>query len=121
MRFAVRDFELRGKEIRKGQMIMLSGGGANRDPEAYERPDVLDLDREVRLSMVFGYGPHYCLGAHLAREEIASMLEVLLDLAPRGSSVCADAIKYLDMGIFRQAVNLPVRIGGPQRGPSLSH
>jgi cytochrome P450 len=111
MRFAVDDFELRGKRIREGQMVMLSGGGANRDPEVYENPDVLDLDRDVHNSMVFGYGPHYCLGSYLAREEIASMIDVLLDLAPAGSSVCADAIKYQDMGIFRQAMNLPVRIG----------
>ena len=112
MRFALRDFELRGKRIRKGQMIMLSGGGANRDPAVYENPDVLDLDREVRQLMVFGYGPHYCLGAHLAREEIASMLDVLLDLVPQGSGVCAEAIQYQDMGIFRQALNLPVRLRG---------
>src|SRR6185436_9844488 len=56
LRFALRDFELRGTTIRKGQMIMLSLGGANRDPAVYENPDVLDLDRAVRDLPTFGNG-----------------------------------------------------------------
>jgi cytochrome P450 len=111
MRFAVRDFELRGKQIRKGQMLMLSGGGANRDPDVFENPDVLDLDRGGRNILTFGNGAHYCLGVHLAREEISSMIEALLDVMPPGSAVCAELIEYRDMGIFRQAINLPVRLG----------
>jgi hypothetical protein len=86
LRFALRDFELRGRTIRKGQMIMLSLGGANRDPAVYENPDVLDLDRAVRDLPTFGNGPHYCLGANLARDEMACMLDALLDVVPPGRS-----------------------------------
>jgi cytochrome P450 len=115
LRYARRDFELRGKQIRTGQMIMLSIGGANRDPAVYENPDVLDLDRSVRDLLMFGNGPHYCLGANLAREEIASMLDALLDVVPPGSSVRTEALEYLDMGLSRRAINLPVRIGPPPK------
>src|SRR5262249_53109699 len=107
LRFALRDFELRGAQIRKGQMIMLSLGGANRDPAVYENPDVLDLDRSVRDLLTFGNGPHYCLGANLARQEMACMLEALLDVVPPGSSVCADQLEQRDIGLFRRAINLP--------------
>src|SRR4029453_8069315 len=65
-RFAVRDFELRGRQIRKGQMMMLAFGGANRDPAVFTTPDRLDIERDARELLVFGNGPHYCLGAHLA-------------------------------------------------------
>lgn len=111
MRFATRDFELRGRSIRKGQMLMLSGGGANRDPRVYEDPDVLDLERPANQLLTFGYGPHFCLGAHLAREEIATMVEVILDLLPPGSTICKDRLEFTDMGMFRQANNLPVAVG----------
>ena len=113
LRFAVRDFELRGRAIRKGQMLMLSIGGANRDPAVYEDPDVLDLDRTVRDLPTFGNGPHYCLGANLARQEMACMLDALLDVAPPGSRVCTDALEFLDAGLFRRPTNLPVLIGPP--------
>jgi cytochrome P450 len=111
VRFALRDFELRGKQIRKGQMIMLSIGAANRDPAVFENPDVLDLDRTVRDLATFGNGPHYCLGANLARQEMGCMLDALLDIMPPGSSVRADQIEYLDAGLLRRPTNLPVLIG----------
>ena len=121
LRYALRDFELRGQRIRKGQMFMLSLGGANRDPAVFENPDVLDLDRAVRDLLTFGNGPHYCLGANLARQEMACMLDALLDVVPPGSRVCADQIAYLDMGLFRRAANLPVAIGPRPTNAQGSH
>jgi cytochrome P450 len=111
VRFAVRNFELRGKPIRRGQMLMLSLGGANRDPAVFDHPDVLDLDRSVRDLATFGNGPHYCLGANLARQEMGCMLDALLDILPAGSRVCGDQIDYLDAGLIRRPTNLPVLIG----------
>ena len=107
----LRDFDLRGKQIQTGQMVMLSVCGANHDPAVYENPEMLDLDRGVRDVMTFGNGPHYCLGANLAREEIACMLDALLDVVPPGSRVCSEAREYRDMGLFRSAIDLPVQIG----------
>ena len=117
LRFALRDFELRGKAIRSGQMLMLSLGGANRDPAVYENPDVLDLDRAVRDLPTFGGGPHYCLGANLARQEMACMLEALLDVVPPGSRVREDQLEFRDVGLFRRAINLPVEIGPRPTNP----
>jgi len=113
LRYALCDFELRGKAIRKGQMIMLSIGGANRDPAVFEDPDTLDLDRVVRDLPTFGNGPHYCLGANLARQEMACMLDALLEIVPPGSRVREDQMEYRDMGLFRRPMNLPVEIGPP--------
>jgi cytochrome P450 len=89
-RYALRDFELRGQQIRKGEMLMLSFGGANRDPAVFANPDVFDIDRDASDLMVFGGGAHYCLGANLARQELACMLDGLLGILTPGSKVRPD-------------------------------
>jgi cytochrome P450 len=110
LRYAVRDFALRGRTIRKGQMIMLSLGGANRDPAVFAEPDRFDLDRDTRETLVFGSGPHYCLGASLARQELGCMLEAVLDIAPPGSRVRDDLVRTQAFGLVAQPVSLPVEI-----------
>jgi cytochrome P450 len=64
-----RPTELAGTRLEPGQRLMLLWGSANRDPEAFERPDELIFDRERVLGphVAFGYGYHLCLGAELAR------------------------------------------------------
>ena len=112
MRYAVRDFSLRGKSIRKGQMLMLALGGANRDPAVFPNPDLLDLDRDNRELLVFGNGPHYCLGANLARQEMGCMLDAALDIVTPGSRVREDLQRFQPLGLFRRPTNLPVEIAG---------
>jgi cytochrome P450 len=111
-RFAVRDFELRGRQIRKGQMLMLSFGGANRDPAVFDEPDTLDIERDARDLLVFGNGPHYCLGANLARQEMGAMLDAALDIVTPGSHVREELQQFQQMGLFRRPLNLPVEIAG---------
>jgi cytochrome P450 len=111
-RFALRDFELRGQKIRKGQMLMLSFGGANRDPAVFDDPDTLDIERDARDLLVFGNGPHYCLGANLARQEMGSMLDAALDIVTPGSRVREDLQQFQSMGLFQRPLNLPVEIAG---------
>jgi cytochrome P450 len=53
-------------------------GAANRDPAAFERPEVLDLARTPNAHIAFGTGPHGCLGQHIARIEIDAMLAEVL-------------------------------------------
>jgi cytochrome P450 len=109
-RYAIRDFELRGKTIKKGQMLMLSFGGANRDPAIYDKPDEIDLDRDNRDLITFGQGPHFCLGANLAKQEMGSMLDALLDIVTPGSEIVEDAMEFQDSGMFKRPLNLPVAI-----------
>jgi len=110
-RYALQDFELRGKKIRKGQMLMLSFGGANRDPSVYPDPDVFDIERNPKDLLVFGNGPHYCLGANLARTEMRCMMDAALDFLPPGARFCEERIELEKMGIFQRPKNLPIDFG----------
>lgn len=109
-RFAARDFVLRDRAIRKGQMLILALGGADRDPAVFPDPDVLDLDRDTRESLAFGHGPHYCLGASLARQEMGCMLDAALDIVTPGSRVREDLMEFQPMGVFKRPLNLPIEI-----------
>jgi cytochrome P450 len=77
-RTARRDAMLGGKQIREGDKVVMYFGSANRDPEKFERPDNLSLDRAGNEHIAFGTGPHGCLGQHLARIEIDAMLTEVL-------------------------------------------
>jgi cytochrome P450 len=81
MRVAVEDVELEGLAglvIPAGTFVMVNTAAANRDPSVYDDPDRLDITREGAAPMqTFGAGAHYCLGANLARREIAEALVVM--------------------------------------------
>jgi cytochrome P450 len=78
MRMAVEDVELDGVVIPAGTFIMVNTAAANRDPSVYDDPDRLDITREGAPPMqTFGAGAHYCLGANLARRELAEALVVM--------------------------------------------
>jgi pimeloyl-[acyl-carrier protein] synthase len=68
-RMAWEDCELGDKVISKGQVVTAVIGAANRDPERFEEPDRLDLERADNRHLAFGWGGHYCFGAPLARIE----------------------------------------------------
>lgn len=112
LRYAGRDFELRGARIRRGQMLLLSFGAANRDPEVFPDPDRLDLDRDTRESLVFGHGAHYCLGANLAKQEMGDMLDAALDIVTPGSRLRTDLQETRQLGLTRRPCTLPVEIAG---------
>ncbi|WP_431933963.1 cytochrome P450 [Nonomuraea jabiensis] len=59
---ALEDVEIGGRLIREGEGVLAPALSANRDPEAFERPDELDLSRSARGHVAFGFGPHQCLG-----------------------------------------------------------
>jgi cytochrome P450 enzyme len=110
-RYAVRDFELRGQPIRRGQMLLLSFTGAHRDPSVFPDPDRFDIDRDTTELTVFGQGPHYCLGVHLARAEMRCMIDAALDFLPRGARYRPDLVRWQRIMFFRRPDNLPVDFG----------
>jgi len=78
VRTATADFELHGKHIKAGDNIALWYPAANRDPDAFESPNTLDLTRDPKQQLAFGYGSHMCLGQHLAAMEVACFFRELL-------------------------------------------
>lgn len=78
MRIATEDVELGGVLIPAGTMVGANTGAANRDPAVYDQPDRLDITRHGAATMLsFGGGVHYCLGAYLARLELAEAISVI--------------------------------------------
>jgi cytochrome P450 len=77
-RTARKDAELNGANIRAGDKVVMYFGAANRDPDRFERPESLDLSRQMEGHLAFGAGPHVCLGQHIARIEIDAMLTEVL-------------------------------------------
>ena len=81
-RLTMEDVVLSGVEIPAGQFVRLAVPAANRDPRVFDDPDRWDLDRRPTNHLAFGVGRHFCLGAFLARTEMAVALEVLLRRLP---------------------------------------
>lgn len=111
-RYALRDFELRGKRIRKGQQLQLCFQGAHRDPSVFRDPDRFDIERDTKNVISFGRGPHFCLGANLAKQEMRCMIEGALDFLPSGASLREDLVRWSEMVIMRRMENLPVAFDG---------
>jgi cytochrome P450 len=82
-RYATHDVELGGAPIRRGDLVSVSIPGANRDPVVFSDPDRFDIRRaNARLNLAFAQGPHFCLGAQLARTETTIAVGQLLDGLP---------------------------------------
>ena len=81
-RTATQDTTLGDQRIRAGDKVVVWYGAANRDPQVFDDPHHLDLQRAHNPHLAFGVGPHFCLGAHLARLELTTMLQAMLERAP---------------------------------------
>jgi cytochrome P450 len=82
-RTARRDAEIGGVCVAEGERLALYYGSANRDPDVFEDPERFDVGRTPNDQIAFGAGPHFCLGANVARVEIAVMLREILTRLPR--------------------------------------
>ncbi|AJR25614.1 MULTISPECIES: cytochrome P450 [Sphingobium] len=82
IRVATRDIDFEGAPIRRGDYVSCATMIANRDPLEFPHPERIDLAREDNRHTAFAYGPHRCLGSHLARREIVVGLEEWLKRIP---------------------------------------
>jgi cholest-4-en-3-one 26-monooxygenase len=81
-RTATRDTEIAGQPIRENDKVVLFYPAANRDADVFEKPHEFDVTRDPDPHLAFGWGPHFCLGANLARGEIRSIFSELLSRLP---------------------------------------
>ncbi len=110
-RTATRDVTVSGREFSEGDKVVLFYGAANRDPRVFADPEVFDVRRDPNPHVGFGGpGPHFCLGAHLARREVSVAFRQLLTRLP-DIEVAADPIPLDAMGIplVGGIKHLPVR------------
>jgi cytochrome P450 len=93
----------------KGEFVLMLVASANRDPEAFEHPDRLDLGRRDNRHLGFGFGIHHCLGAPLARLEAQVAVP---ELVRRAASIelAATSVRYRENVVLRGLVGLPLRL-----------
>jgi cytochrome P450 len=90
-RTAKQDVQVAGVSLAPGDKIAALLGSANRDPEVFAHPDVMDVGRDPNPHLGFGAGIHFCLGAPLARLELQTSLPLLLERYP-GISAAAEPV-----------------------------
>jgi hypothetical protein len=109
-RVAATNVEMRGQVISKGDFIMASTVSANRDPSIFEEAESLVLCRKKNPHLSFGFGLHYCMGARLARDEIAVSLPALFRRFPNLRLDDARPHEWDKIILNRGLKSLPVRI-----------
>jgi cholest-4-en-3-one 26-monooxygenase len=108
-RTATADHELHGQEIHSGDQLLLLYPAANRDPRAFASADLLDVIRTPNRHVAFGFGSHFCLGAHLARLEIRVMFEEMLRRMPDWELVDPDEPQIIPATFARAYDRIHIR------------
>jgi cytochrome P450 len=106
-RTALVETEIEGARLAPGSVVLCCLGAANRDPEQFEEPDRLDIGRQENRHLAFGHGPHFCLGAALARLEGQVAFESLLRRA-RSLALTEEEIAWYPSRTFRRLSHLHV-------------
>lgn len=108
-RVAVDDIEVGGVTIRAGDGVLLTTSVINRDETVYPSPDELDLGRNARNHVAFGFGIHQCLGQNLARAELEIALPALFDRLPElRLAVPAEEIPFKPGDTIQGLLEMPV-------------
>jgi cytochrome P450 len=111
IRWSAAEIEIRDTRIPPGEIVLMSLLAANRDPEHFPAPDTFDVGRTPNRHIAFGFGSHYCLGAHLARMEgalaVSALLERLPDLA---LATGVDTLSWTPGVVVHGLAALPVKL-----------
>ena len=108
-RLVAEDFDFHGQHLKEGDWLLLPFPSANRDPAAFDDPDVVRLDREQNRHAAFGLGIHRCLGSNLARMELRVALEEWMGRYPDFELSDPAGVTW-SAGQVRGPRTLPVRI-----------
>ena len=87
---------------------MLSPASANRDDSVFPDPHRFDVTRDTREALTFGNGPHYCLGANLAMQELSFMLEAIIEFLPEDAVLAQVDEDWEQVGIMRRPLRMPI-------------
>lgn len=112
-RFATEDVEIGGVPVPAGTPVMVFLAAANRDPAVYPEPDRFDPARSGPPALSFALGPHFCLGASLARMEVEAMLTAFAARFPDATASGAER-RWHQRGPFRGLDELHVAVGRPR-------
>ena len=107
-RVATKDTMLGDREVKEGERIMLTFPAANRDPEIFDDPEEVIIDRQRNRHVAFGSGIHRCAGSNLARMEMTVAIEEFLKMIPEFELTDPDAVTWAG-GQVRGPRHLPVR------------
>jgi cytochrome P450 len=105
-RTATSECELGGQHIGRGDKVVVSFTSGNRDEAVFADSDRFDIRRQPNPHLVFGHGPHFCLGAHLARIQTCALFDEIL--ARTSSLTYAGQPSYLRSNFQRGVKRLPV-------------
>ncbi|MEV5879658.1 cytochrome P450 [Streptomyces sp. NPDC052101] len=109
VRGATEDIELEGRQIRAGEVVTVALSTANRDPEFFDNPDVLDLSRNAGRHLAFGYGVHQCVGQQLARIEMrVAFSQLIREFPGLHLAVAPDEIETVHLASMYGVKRLPV-------------
>jgi cytochrome P450 len=109
-RFVIEDIELAGQQFKRGDLVIVILGSANRDEAQFPSSSELNIHRKQNVHVAFGKGVHYCLGAPLARLEGEVALRVLFERMPDLElDIPLGELEWRDVPLFHSLVCLPVR------------
>ncbi len=106
MRYATQDLSLRGVDIEAGDAVVAWLGSANRDEEVFPDPYRFDITRRPNRHVAFGFGPHYCIGAPLARLSLGLLFEELVKVVEEFE--LAGPVEHLESNFVAGIKHLPV-------------
>jgi cytochrome P450 len=117
-RVCTRDVELGGRQLRKGDAVLIHFGGANRDPEEFDDPGELQFGRSPNRHLSFGGGPHRCIGSNVARLNLRIVFEEILSRLRNVRITEGDKPRYAPPSFARGPEYLPISFTpGPRTRP----